>query len=337
MKEIIFYDLLHKGRSDPFYSDRSLELTALPGAIRSLILVAEELVKEYNVYILQMNRPRVSVSRNGVIYAPHTMTIEPEKVAAVVYLWSNYSVEKIFPLFPNAKQIVWFDDNLYSTPLYSNIPFLNSVGATILGNSKYHRAFLERTFEEFRLPTSKLHFEYIYNPVPDDLVPNETKYDRNKLFFASSPRKGLDQALEILVHLRKADPRFYLAVANSSIHHPIPEGREGVLILGPIAHPKVIQQMRHSLCLFYPNYVYPETFGLVLAEANSVGTPVLTHNLGAASEILRDDSQIIDATDREALVDRVLSWQKGARPKVEGHSFYRTSNVLEKWQALIEE
>lgn len=336
MKGIIFYDLLQKGPINPHYSDRSLVTSALPGAVRSLIHVAEALSMEYNVYVLQIDRPRITVSGKGVIYAPHTMSIEPENIAAVVYLWTNYSIEKIAPLYPRSKQIIWFHDYLYTIPLYSNIPLLNKLEATILGNSEHHMSLLKRTFDEFHLPVSGLQFDYIYNPVPDDLTPNGTLVDSNKLFFASSPSKGLDRALEILKELRKSDQRFYLSVANPSAIQQIPEVDEGVVVLGPIAHPKVIQQMRQSLCLFCPNYVYPETFGLVYAEANSVGTPVLAHNFGSASEVLRDDRQLVDATSKEALMERILSWQRGGRPKVKGYGFYRLPKVLERWKELIE-
>src|SRR5581483_2147599 len=45
--------------------------------------------------------------------------------------------------------------------------------------------------------------------------------------------------------------------------------------------------------VFYPKFVLPETFGLVFAEASAVGTPVLTHDCGAAAEVLADPRQVL--------------------------------------------
>lgn len=93
--------------------------------------------------------------------------------------------------------------------------------------------------------------------------------------------------------------------------------------------------MRSSLCLFYLNPLFPETFGLALAESNAVGTPVLAHPLGAVPEVILDDRQIINAYHLEKVVERLMLWHKGARPVVKVNENFRIERVIAHWQKLL--
>lgn len=60
--------------------------------------------------------------------------------------------------------------------------------------------------------------------------------------------------------------------------------------------------MRSALCLFYPQTSFAESFGLVIAEANAVGTPALLHaGLGANEEFASSTEQCVDGSDPEAV------------------------------------
>ena len=71
---------------------------------------------------------------------------------------------------------------------------------------------------------------------------------------------------------------------------------EGVEYLGPQPQERIHKEVRSALCTFFPNFVLPETFGLVFAESKAVGTPVLTCDAGAAAEIVGDPQQVIPVT-----------------------------------------
>lgn len=117
--------------------------------------------------------------------------------------------------------------------------------------------------------------------------------------------------------------------------------------------------MQESLCTFYPNCVYPETFGLVLAESNAVETPVLTHCIGAAPEVFGDPRQFVQENfcilgnrlpakfaSFEHRIDelfcalgayrpyirRILSWKDGDRPDVRLNEAFRMENVARCWR-----
>jgi glycosyltransferase involved in cell wall biosynthesis len=123
-------------------------------------------------------------------------------------------------------------------------------------------------------------------------------------------------------------------------------------------------EVRTALCTFFPNFVIPETFGLVFAESNAVGTPVLTHDCGSAVEVLGDRSQILPVTvaDRayevllshvspgwragparvaaslgmfDVYAQRIAAWRDGGRPRVGPDPRFRLAAVADQWRALL--
>ncbi|MBJ7312452.1 glycosyltransferase family 4 protein [Rugamonas sp. CCM 8940] len=209
----------------------------------------------------------------------------------------------------------------------------------------------------------------IYNPVDVDGVGAAGQggaaadYDPNKLAFFSSPHKGLDYTLHLFRHLHKRNPALRLYLANPGYRSAALDAQPGVVNLGAIPHHVLMQHLRSALCAFYPNYVYPETFGLVLAESNAVGTPVLTHGVGAAAEVLSGPGQLIAVPRVRALADSVFwrwpalrpvgerglnllgaadgyaatlrRWQHGERPRVSGQPRFALARVLADWRAEL--
>jgi len=72
----------------------------------------------------------------------------------------------------------------------------------------------------------------------------------------------------------------------------------------------------------------------VYAESNAVGTPVLTYNKGAASEVL-SLPEIQLAANKEAIIKKFQRWQKFGRPVISGQAKFRTSNVVRTWKDLL--
>lgn len=205
----------------------------------------------------------------------------------------------------------------------------------------------------------------IYNPVEVQLAPasasaSASDYDPNKLAFFSSPHKGLDYALHLFRHLQRRNPALRLYLANPGYRSAVLDTQAGVVNLGALPHHELIAHLRSSLCAFYPNYTYAETFGLVLAESNAVGTPVMTHRLGAAAEVLSGDGQFVDVPSVRGLADSVFwhwprlrgigerslnllgaarsyetlleRWQQGARPQVSGQARFSPAAVMACWR-----
>lgn len=177
---------------------------------------------------------------------------------------------------------------------------------------------------------------HIWNPVADDLEPDDTPRDPNRLLFASSPHKGLAQVLGQFAALRQRLPDLTLEVADPGyLSWDVGAIPEGVWLRGPLPHDRMMSRMRRALCLFYPQNGFAETFGLVIAEANAVGTPVLVQQgLGANDEVVCGPDQLIDASNVEQLADRIRRWQ-ASFPHIETHPEFRLRNVARQWRQKL--
>lgn len=204
----------------------------------------------------------------------------------------------------------------------------------------------------------------IYNPVDDDLCPDGSAIDERKLVFLSSPNKGLRFTLDAFSAVRRAMPDMRLVVGNPGYKSGDAAGLEGVEYLGPQPQQRIHAQVRTALCTFFPNFVIPETFGLVFAESHALGTPVLTHDCGAALEVLRDPAQVLPVTAAkrgyeallrgwpthwrrqparlagalglfEIYVERLRAWRGGARPVTGPDPRFRLSAVTRRWHEVL--
>ena len=119
-----------------------------------------------------------------------------------------------------------------------------------------------------------------------------------------------------------------------------------------------------ALCTFFPNFVLPETFGLVFAESRAVGTPILTCDCGAAAEIVGDPQQVLPVTFGQrayeatfqnlspgwrrgparvadslglfdAYIERIRAWRAGGRPATGPDPRFRLSQVADQWRAML--
>src|SRR5439155_20564566 len=96
-----------------------------------------------------------------------------------------------------------------------------------------------------------------------------------QMILASSPTKGLWLTLKTFEQVRKVFPEYELHIATYSIWDKSQALPDNVYFMGSLPQGKLMQKMRESFCMFYPQSVRCETFGLVYAEPNAVGTPVL--------------------------------------------------------------
>jgi glycosyltransferase involved in cell wall biosynthesis len=157
-------------------------------------------------------------------------------------------------------------------------------------------------------------------------------YDKNKLIYFSSPHKGLERTLALFPKLRAHG--FTLSIANPGYLPDAAINMDGVTVLGALPHAEVMKELQSSLCVLHLNDVFPETFGLVHAEANALGVPVLTSIKGANREILMNHEQLVDVRDDEAVIRKLLGWRI-QRPVVKGRDEFRLSNVLTEWEKLF--
>jgi glycosyltransferase involved in cell wall biosynthesis len=338
------------------YDTRSLQQAATGGTEASVTRIADAL----GALVMQHNRTE-SYGR----YLP------PQKAPGVTHVILNRdsrALPRMRELFPDARVYLWVH---HFFPLGSKLflrlaataEFLRDMAVTIICVSHQQRYELDATLRYLDL-RGRVKTCTIYNPVDAALVPDHSPIDDNKLVFFSSPNKGLKFTLDAFRELRRRMPQLRLVVGNPGYKVREFPPIEGVEYLGPQPQHLIHAQVRTALCMFFPNFIFPETFGLVLAESKALGTPVLTHDCGAAAEVVGDPQQLLPVTFAQRLyedlfhqvpsgwrqgparlaayaglfdcyVDRIRAWRSGARPTTAPDPRFQLPTVVNHWRALL--
>jgi glycosyltransferase involved in cell wall biosynthesis len=320
------------------YDPGTFAAEGMGGTEATVIRIAEGLAATglFNVLVEQHNRSVMYSNLEGfennyrrACYVPPETADRADYVISLRYPPLLALMQK---RFPNARHYLWNHDLLIPDYAQQMVELSNYTAVAV---SNYHKTQMQTVLAPQGY-TGQFPVKVVYNPIADDLVPDETPIDRNKLVWTSSPHKGLDYALAIFRNLRNFNPDFRLHIANPGYLPSSDTQDDGVVSLGSLRHSDVIKEVRNSLCLFYPNASFPETFGIVLAESNAVGVPVLTHPIGAATEVLYHPSETLDCRNPKSVIDRVMAWHSGNRPKVKANPKFRLSAVIQSWKRLFD-
>lgn len=313
------------------YSFETLEQSALGGTESTVLRISEGLARRgHEVVLAQGRRGKSDLSRAGVRYIPFRLN-RPlnERFDKVVIIDTEKILNKLRRQYAGSKFFLW----MHCIPGKRRARRMERgglpEGVKVVAVSEYHK---NQLMEAINLKKDRLQVHY--NPISDDLQKNGASVDENKLLFLSSPHKGLKRVLDIFEKVNKVNPRFRLFIADPGyIKGFTPETMpEGVVTLGSMPHREVIEHLRTSFCLFYPQDEFEETFGLVFAEAHAVGTPVLAHPLGAAREVIGSERELVDAKNPDSVIEKILLWQVSGRPKPTLNPSFRLSKVLDGWE-----
>ena len=317
------------------YDDASLAGEALGGTEATVIRIAHALDA-------QVMHPRRTASSGRYLSAD--AAVDPTHVISLRHPAAALMMRS---RFPDAAHVLWMHDLLVAgdaaDAFLQHGRALAATDTTIVCVSDFHLGQVAGALGTLLPGVQFPLLRRIYNPIADDLVADGTPIDPDKLVFFSSPHKGLEFALRAFSAMRAQLPSLRLYLANPG-YFALPEvSAAGVTVLGSLPHHEMMAHVRGALATFLPNLVYPETFGLVFAESNAVGTPVLTHSIGAAEEVLQDPAQLVPlpASGEAGLpalyLQRIAAWRAGARPTVTGRAAFRMSAVREAWLALLAE
>jgi glycosyltransferase involved in cell wall biosynthesis len=352
MSSVLFYDPVC---GEP-YDTRTLRERAMGGSEATLTRVADAL----GAWVIQHNRA-----------ADWERYRRPQLLPGIASVIVNRD-PRVLPLlraqYPAARVYLWLHDRVHprskrARALAAGAALLGELAVTAVCVSDSQRAGVEATLRAIGLG-SRVRALTIYNPVDDALTPDGTPVDERKLVFFSSPNKGLGFTLDAFSALRRQMPDLRLLVGNPGYKADRDSARAGVEFLGAQPQARMHAEVRSALCTFVPNFVIPETFGLVFAESHALGTPVLTHDCGAALEVVADPQQVLPlrAACRlyegavgalpsrwrqgparlaaaaglfDAYIERIRAWRAGSRPHAAPDPRFRLSAVTAQWRSLL--
>jgi glycosyltransferase involved in cell wall biosynthesis len=338
------------------YDTRTLHQQATGGTEASVTRIADAL----GAFVMQHNRTE-----------PYGSYLPPGRIAGIEHVILNRdsrALPRVRELYPEAKTYLWVHDQLNpgskrGRRLARTAQQLRDRSVTVICVSDTQRRGVEATLRSIRVD-DVVRAVTIYNPVNDDLVPDGSAFDERKLVFFSSPNKGLAFSLDAFRALRRRMPDLRLQVGNPGYKIRKSAIIEGVEYLGPQPQERIHKEVRSALCTFFPNFVLPETFGLVFAESKAVGTPILTHDCGAAAEIVGDPQQVLPVTLAQrayettfhsfsprwrggparladsmgvfdAYIERIRAWRAGGRPVAAPDPRFRLKVVASQWRAML--
>lgn len=318
--DIAFIDM---ACSKPYTYD-TLENDSIGGTEGSTIRLAEGFAsKGHKVCIVQRHDILPFTSPAGVRYLPMRW-LSAVRPTNVIHLRGRQHFDK----FKGSKQFAWLHDacsiehnNISDWHTYT-MPF----NVKCISVSDWHT-------ENIKSVNPNLDIQRIYSPV-DEICYNfprsQENIDKYQLVWMSSPHKGLIPTIEVFNKLLQMDTRFKLIVFNPGYFKQHLESSNNIRFLTETKREAMRQVIAQSLCLFYPTQ-FEETFGLVAAEANALGTPVATYKIAALGESCGNEF----AKSEEDLIDKVWQWRSGQRPIVNGQARFRFENIYPQWLELF--
>ena len=344
MRTVYFVDVKCKRP----YTFETMAEKAIGGTESTLLRVADRLADNYQVYLVQACRKVDDIRESGMSYIGMQTAIRlaAERPPGHVILSRKIKLLKQMATdFPSAKHYLWIQD----LPVSKYCRYrqdLVKYDVELVCNSNWQRGVAEgylspgcwyqRLFHPFsrRQPVG---VSTIYNVINPAIKYEPVEIDEDKLVFFSAPRKGLKEVLACFRDVIRARPQTKLYIANPGYEAMDPEwiDHPNLVNLGSLSNADVIRHVREAFCVFYPQAVLPETFGVIYAEANTVGTPVLCYDIGAASEILSNHDQVM-AVSEENVTEKLMGWYKNGRPQVRGKPDYLLDNVVEKWVDMLD-
>lgn len=326
---VLFYDTATPGP----YTGETLRTKPLGGTEATCIRIAEALASRGHRVTVTTHRSEGSHESFGVTYSRSL----PDAVDAVVCLRAHEPLPMLRERYPNAMMVLWLHD-IAGKEIALNVDAIVKARAKVVCVSQFHRTQVVEVMKANRSNSVFPVVNYIYNPVDPTLRPDLTQYDPNKIVFFSSPHKGLLETVQIFAHFQRFPllKDIKLCIANPGyLPDASVRGVPNIVNLGALAHHEIMRHVRESLCVFHMNRVFPETFGLVYAEAQAVGTPFLAHDMGAIREISDHPAQLLDIKDLELIIQRMTTWAAGYRPSVRLDSRFRTNQIAKEWETYL--
>jgi len=322
------------------YDYDNLSQQAIGGTESSLLRLAAILAaQQHQVTIFQQARQQTKQQSQVSFIGPNQIE-HLKQVDAIVVLRKDQQLKHWQQRFPEAQTFLWLHTYKKWEFIFKRL-FKHNRQAVIIGNSQTHAQHLHQQLHEnllgrfmTRLGIPKLDVRCAYNPVPQPRLKQNINRDINKLIFLSAPNKGLAEVLACFEKARAVMPNLTLYVANPGYREQTTIEQTGVRVLGALPQTDLWQHLASSLCVFYPQTTFAETFGLIYAEANALGTPVLGHDIGAAREILDSANPLIDCHNSQLVIKTLQHWQENL-PAVNYRDSFADKAIYQQWIQLL--
>jgi len=282
-------------------------------------LLTNELVKEGHDVTLFASGDSVTTAK--------LVSIIPESLRASQdnfrHRWNTYDVRSILTLKKMQDQF----DIIHNHMGFMALPFLSDFRTPVVSTN--HNNIVEyckdiyfeygempfvaisQAYKKLNFPNKINYADVVYNGIDLDnfVLPLDMRITRDYLLFIGriSKAKGTADAIDIAVELGlpikvagkvdAVDELYFEEHVKEKLKHPLVE------YIGEATVDQKAELYAGAKAVVYP-IDFDEPFGLVMAEALAVGTPVMAFDRGSVREIIRDGEVGIVGDTKKELVER---------------------------------
>lgn len=288
--------------ANPFCGNE-LEKRPLGGAETDVIHLAKMFAKEYdfNVHVF-CNCPSPGVY-DGVVYHDIVKDIYELKSLNSDLLISSRNTDIFnrvdFKKDFNAKKVALWTHDMVGDPVYRNFENAYKHLDYVFALTEWHKKSILDYYpfvEEDKIFVAR-------NGVhtPDFSGAESAERVSGRMIYSSTPYRGLEILAEVFPEIKKRVPNANLKVFSSmkvygseyndeefsGLYNSL-KNMDGVEYIGSVKQKELHSEMLKAELLVYPN-LFPETFCITAAETITAGTPIVTSNYAALSEVVTDD------------------------------------------------
>jgi len=169
-------------------------------------------------------------------------------------------------------------------------------------------SFTKKTLEAYPGKLAQVHvIPYGFPPVYKNRTYASAHNRKIKILFVGglSQRKGIANVIEAADYLKDVVELTIVGRKATEGCIPLEEGLKRHTWIPSLPHDKILEIMREQDILVFPSLF--EGYGLVITEAMSQGTPVITTDRTCAPDIMIDNETgwLVDAGDTESLIKKL--------------------------------
>ena len=205
---------------------------------------------------------------------------------------------------------------------------------------KYRDGYFVSISESDRAPGLN-YLRTVYNGIDLSLYPQRKSHGENLIFLGRiHPDKGVDLAIEVAQ--KSGLPLLIAGIIQDEVYfrERVEPHLDGQLIrfLGPVDVDGKNELFARARVLLHLNTI-PERFGLVLAEANAAGVPVIAMDLGSCREVIDHGTTgfLVSSVDEAVLALQRISEIDPVTCRQHVHRRFSIDKMIDGYEAVYEQ
>lgn len=279
----------------PEFDGNTPFIKGLGGTESAVVYISRQLAKEHEVFVFNNCNNRRFY--DGVFYdflENFPDFSDKNQIDILIFVRSHF----IFPELKAKVIIFWTEDN-FDQPMSKKF-ITDSYNSFLVDKIFVVSNYQKNVFiKNFNTPEEK--FFVTRNGINPEFFSQKKEHNKFKLIYTSTPYRGLNLLINIFLKVKKIIPETELDVYSSMKVHGLDfeekdfedlyskiKSKEGINLCEPVSQPELAKILLGAGLFTYPN-TFSETSCISALEAQAAGLPVITSELGALPETVKNN------------------------------------------------